>query len=125
MTMGKELRFPDDTADHEVGGALEPLLAPVHDTPAYWDGLHRRIMSRVSEAESWWTISPGAARAGLIAAGLALLALGALAIQSRELETRMAFEAVTETELEVAGVIRGVDELFGRSLHATPAGTQR
>jgi hypothetical protein len=52
------------------------------------------------------------ARAGLLAAALALLVLGALAMQNRELETRMAFQAVTETELEVARIIPDVDALY-------------
>lgn len=113
--MGKELQFPDLTPDPRVVAALEPVLAPVQDTPAYWDGLHRRIMARVADAGAiaWWSISPAAARAGLVAAGLAILALGALALQTRELNNRLAFESVTETELEVARVIPGIDEPIG------------
>ena len=109
----KELRFPDPAPDRHIAAALKPLLAPPSDTPAYWDGLQRRVMARVSNAAAlptWWSLSPGVARIGLVAAGLAIFALGALALQSREIETRMAFEAVTETELEVARVIPGIDE---------------
>ncbi|HKS05518.1 MAG TPA: hypothetical protein VJR92_04320 [Gemmatimonadaceae bacterium] len=110
--MGKELQFPDVTPDPRVVAALEPVLAPAQDTPAYWDGLHRRIMARVADAGAiaWWSISPAAARAGLVAAGLAILALGALALQTRELNNRLAVDAMAETELEVARVIPGIDE---------------
>lgn len=109
----KELRFPDPAPDREIAAALSPLLAPPNDSPVYWDGLQRRVMSRIAKDvafPTWWSVSPGAAKAGLIAAGLAILALGAMTLQSKEIETRVAFESVTETELEVARVIPGIDE---------------
>ena len=111
--MSKELRFPDPAPDPQVAAALQPLLAPPMDNEVYWGGLHRRIMARIATVGSpstWWAVSPTMSRAGLIAAGLALLALGALALQTREIESRMAFQAVTETELEVARIIPGIDE---------------
>jgi hypothetical protein len=111
--MSKELRFPDPAPDREIAGALAPVLAPPTDSAAYWDGLHRRIMARIASAGSptvWWNFSPAAMRAGLIAAGLALLALGALALETKATEARMAFQTVTETPLEVARIIPGVDE---------------
>jgi hypothetical protein len=114
--MSNELRFPDPAPDAEVANALRPLLTPPVDSAAYWGGLQRRIMARVATAaaaSTWWSVSPTMARAGLIAAGLAILALGALAMQTREIETRIAYQSVTESELEVARVIRGIDELYG------------
>ena len=125
--MNHELHFPDQAPDRQVAGALQPLLAPPVDDAAYWDGLHRRIMARVATAGSpatWWVISPNMARAGLIAAGLALLALSALARQTREIEARMAVQSVTETELEVARVIPGIDEPYGAAAR-TPGAAQR
>ena len=113
--MDNELRFPDPAPDREVAGALGPLLTPPVDNAAYWGGLQRRIMARVATAASaptWWSVSPTMARAGLLAAGLAILALGALAMQTREIETRMAYQSVTDTELEVARVIPGIDEPY-------------
>ena len=115
-----ELRFPDQSPDLEVVDAMQPLLAPPMDNAAYWDGLHRRIMARIATVgapSTWWSISPNMARAGLIAAGLALLILGALIQQTREIEARMAVQAVTETEMEVARIIPGVDEPV---VHAAP-----
>lgn len=122
--MSNELKFPDPSPDREVADALQPLLTPPMDNAAYWDGLHRRIMARISTAgvpSTWWAISPAMARAGLIAAGLALLILGALAQQTREIEVRMAVQAVIETELEVARIIPGVDEPFVRASQRAPA----
>jgi hypothetical protein len=125
--MNNELHFPDPTPDRQVAGALQPLLAPPVDDAAYWDGLHRRIMARVATAATpatWWMVSPNMARAGLIAAGLALLALSALARQTREIEARMAVQSVTETELEVARVIPGIDDPYGATAR-TPGAAQR
>lgn len=116
--MGKELRFPDDAPDPKVASALRPLLTPPSDTPAYWDGLQRRVMARIASAgapSTWWALSPTAMRAGLIAAGLALLALGALALQQREIESRVAFQAVTDSDLEIARIIPGIDEPIVRT----------
>ena len=121
--MSKELKFPDQGPDREVAEALHVFLAPPANTAAYWDGLHRRIMANVATAASqttWWSVSPTMARAGLLAAGLALLALGALALQTREMEARMAYQEMTETELEVARFIRGIDEPYD-TVPRTPA----
>lgn len=126
--MNNELHFPDQAPDREVAGALQPLLAPPVDTAAYWDGLHGRIMARVAQAgapSAWWVISPNMARVGLIAAGLAILALSALARQTREIEARMAVQSVTETELEVARVIPGIDEPYGAPVRTTPPAQRR
>jgi hypothetical protein len=114
--MSNELQFPDPERDRALAAALEPLLVPPADTPAYWAGLQSRILRRISQdfAPAWWNISPATARAGLLAAGLALLALGALALQAREIEERMAFQSVTEIPLEVARIIPGVDEPLPR-----------
>jgi hypothetical protein len=118
--MSNELRFPDQSPDREVVDALQPLLTPPTDNAAYWDGLQHRIMARIASVgtpASWWSISPTMAKAGLIAAGLAVLILGALVQQTREIEARMAVQSVTETEMEVARILPGVDE---PSVHAAP-----
>lgn len=125
--MSNVLRFPDPDVDPRVVRALESVLTPPAESEAYWDGLQRRIMARIAAAgtpSTWWSISPTMARAGLIAAGLALLALGALALQSRETEARVAFQSVTETETEVAKVIPGVDEPYGSAVR-TPVTPRR
>jgi hypothetical protein len=111
----KELRFPDPAPDRDIAAALKPLLTPPNDSATYWNGLQQRVMMRIANEgvmPAWWSVSPGAARAGLVAAGLAIIALGALVLQTRELEMRVAYEAVTETELEVARIIPGIDEPY-------------
>jgi len=126
--MSNELRFPDPSPDREVEAALQRLLAPPMDNAAYWDGLHRRSMAKIATVgapQTWWSISPAMARAGLIAAGLALLLLGALVQQTREIEARMAVQAVTETEMEVARVIPGVDEPIAHAAQRAPASRSR
>lgn len=107
--MSKDLKFPDPAADRELAAALAPLLTPPDDSATYWNAFERRIMAHIESAPSWWFISTATARAGLIAAGLALLALGALAMQTRQIEARMAYRAVLETPLEVAAPIPGID----------------
>ncbi len=107
--MSKHLQFPDPHPDRELAAALAPLLAPPSDTSWYWNDFERRVMARI-EARAMWFVSPATWRAGMAAAGLALLALGALALQTRQIEARMAYRAVTETPLEVAAPIPGIDE---------------
>lgn len=122
--MSNELRFPDPSPDREVVDAMQPLLTPPVDNAAYWDGLHRRIMAKIATVgapQTWWSISPTMAKAGLIAAGLALLILGALVQQTREIEARIAVQSVLETEMEVARIIPGVDEPSVRLAPRAPA----
>lgn len=107
--MGTDLQFPDPNPDRELAAALAPVLAPPADTPAYWDAFEARILARIAAAPAWWMPSPTTLRAGMAAAGLALLALGALALQTRQTEARLALRAVTETPLEVAAPIPGID----------------
>jgi hypothetical protein len=125
--MDNQLQFPGGDRDVQLASAIEPLLVPPVDDAAYWAGLHARIMARVSEAaltSSWWVVPPTVARAGMLAAAIALLVLGALAVQDRELETRMAFEAVTETELEVARILPNAGEPYG-AVTGEPAARRR
>lgn len=124
--MDNQLQFPGSDRDVELASAIEPLLAPPVEDAGYWAGLHGRIMARVSEAAAtatWWMVPPAAARAGMLAAGIALLVLGALAVQDRERESRMAFQAVTETEMEVARILPNAGEPYGQpgGARATPA----
>jgi hypothetical protein len=107
--MDNELKFPDPAADAELTAALTPLLLPPDNSVGYWNGFERRIMAHIESVPSWWFITPSTARAGMLAAGLALLALGAMALQTRQIEARMAYRAVTETPLEVAAPIPGID----------------
>jgi len=119
--MSKDLQFPDPNPDRELAAALAPLLVPPTDTAGYWNDFERRVMARIESRAAWWFVSPATVRAGMAAAGLALLALGALALQTRQIEARMAYRAVTETPLEVAAPIPGIDERPRR--YAEPSAT--
>ncbi len=119
--MSKHLQFPDPAPDQELAAALAPLLAPPSDTEGYWNAFERRVMARIESRSVWWFVSPATLRAGMAAAGLALLALGAMALQTRQMEARMAYRAVTETPLEVAAPIPGIDERPSR--YAEPPAT--
>ena len=95
--------------DDEVTQLLRALVAPPTD-PAYWAGLEARVMARVRGAApggDWEDALTDWARAGLVAAGLALLAAGAALAHSRGAEARMAYEAVvTPTQAPLAPVAR-------------------
>jgi hypothetical protein len=119
--MSKDLRFPDPAPDRELAAALAPLLTPPDDSVGYWNTLERRVMARIESAPAWWFLTPSTLRAGMAAAGLALLALGALALQTRSIEARLAYRAVTETPLEVAAPIPGIDPRPSR--YAEPPAT--
>ena len=68
--------------------------------PAYWDGLESRILAYVRAtppaAAEWWEAFAGWTRVGLVAAAVAVaVALSAL-LRTRDVEARVAYEAVVE-----------------------------
>jgi hypothetical protein len=88
-----------DPERHDDDDALRALRAmyAAPDDAAYWDGLHRRILSYVAGAEGgWWTAFASWKRLGLVAASVALVAIGFGTQGSRDAETRAAYEAVLE-----------------------------
>ncbi|HEY0971129.1 MAG TPA: hypothetical protein VGE02_09195 [Gemmatimonadales bacterium] len=95
--MSRELRFPSggrDARDEEIARALAPLYAAPTDE-AYWDDLHARIMRRVrgaAEEGAWWMVLSHWARAGAAAAVLIAALAGALLVQHRANEARVAYE---------------------------------
>ena len=98
--MSNELKFPAggrDGRDVELGDLLRPLYeAPAE--PAYWDGLHARILRGVAERSveaqvEWWMVLSRWSRLGAAAAVMAAAAAGALWLQHHATETRMAYEA--------------------------------
>ena len=95
--MSRELKFPiggRDAPDEELGRVLAPLYVAPGDE-AYWDDLHARIMRRVkvaTEEGAWWVVLSGWARAGAAAAVLAAALAGALLMQHRANEARLAYE---------------------------------
>ncbi len=82
--------------DDDALGALRAMYAAPRDA-AYWDGLHRRIVAYVATADGgWWTAFRGGKRLGIVAASVAVVAIGLGTQGTREAETRAAYEAVLE-----------------------------
>ena len=87
---------PDRHDDEDTLRALRAMYAAPDDA-AYWTGLHRRILSYVAAAEGgWWTAFGSWKRLGLVAASIALVAIGLGTQGTREAETRAAYEAVLD-----------------------------
>ena len=87
---------PDEPGE-DVRRTMRALYAPP-SAPSYWDGLERRIMERVTRGGpvEWWSFFDGWKRAGLIAAGIAAILTAVVALRSREVDARLAYEAVIE-----------------------------
>jgi hypothetical protein len=88
--------FDAHRSDDDAVGVLGAMYAPPGD-PAYWDGLHARIMGYVLASENgWWTAFGNWKRLGLAAAAVAIIAVGLGTRDTREAETRAAYEAVLD-----------------------------
>ena len=88
------LLFDPDRSDDDATRALGAMYAAPGD-PAYWDALHGRIMNYVLAAEgAWWMSFRNWKPLGLVAAAVALVAIGFGAQDVRDAETRAAYEAV-------------------------------
>ena len=86
--------FDPDRQDDDATRALRAMYAAPGDA-AYWDGLQGRIMSYILASEgAWWTGFRNWKRLGLVAAAIALVAIGFGAQGLRDAETRAAYEAV-------------------------------
>ena len=86
---------PDGRAD-PVTRALRALHAAPADQ-AYWDALEARILSRIAAEDAWPLPLRHWVRIGLVAAGVAAVALGAALYRTREVEARIAYDRVIET----------------------------
>ena len=87
---------PDHHEDDDALRALRAMYAAPQE-PAYWDGLHRRILGYVVAADNGWSTAFGSwTRLGLVAATIALVAVGIGTQGTRDAETRAAYEAVLE-----------------------------
>jgi hypothetical protein len=82
--------------------ALTAALRAIYARPtgeAYWSGLERRIMERIDESETWWTVSDRWTRVGLAAAAAALVIAGGLYLREQmRLDRSMALDAIVEVE---------------------------
>ncbi|HEU4628538.1 MAG TPA: hypothetical protein VFS08_02300 [Gemmatimonadaceae bacterium] len=99
--MSNELKFPvggRDGRDEELAQLLRPLYAAPTDEQ-YWEGLHARILRRVSAAAigdggEWWVVLSRWSRIGAAAAVMAAALAGALWLQHRATEARLAYDAM-------------------------------
>jgi hypothetical protein len=112
--MKMEPRIGPDGRDDELTRALRAIHAPPGGE-AFWEGLERRILARVSanEEDSWWR-QLSRWRHGLVIAGAAALVMAALVAQHsnharslaayREIESsRVApVQVASETEREAS-----------------------
>ena len=86
--------FDPDRNDDDATRALRAMYAAPGDA-AYWDGLHGRIMGYIVASEgAWWTGFRNWKPLGLVAAAIALIAIGYGTQDLHEAETRAAYEAV-------------------------------
>ena len=88
----------DEGRDERVTEILRERVAPPAD-PGYWDALEARIMARIAgeQAGEWWfAIGTSWMRAGLVAAGIAVLVASAAFWQTRATEAQVAYDAVID-----------------------------
>ncbi|MCX5767694.1 MAG: hypothetical protein NTZ43_10780 [Gemmatimonadetes bacterium] len=90
---GLELIRDDDPLTQE----LRAIYAPPADA-AYWSFLERRIMDRLSlaDGDSWWAVSGTWLRAGLMAAGIAVIVAGTLLLRTQTQMARAEYETVID-----------------------------
>jgi hypothetical protein len=106
--MTTEYRGPELVRDDDLTRELRSIYAAPSDA-SWWAGLEQRINARIDAAvaaDEWWTVPDRWLRAGLIAAGFAVIVAGALIMRAQTQVTRMAYEQVinpaTVDLLEVA-----------------------
>lgn len=88
-----------DGRDDRVTRLLRDLVAAPAEAE-YWTALEARIMTRVTGAApqlDWGQLFVSWARIGAAAAAIAVLAVGAVLVQTRASEARVAYEAVIDT----------------------------
>lgn len=93
--MTNEARGPElVTTDDQLTRELRAIYSAPLDL-AYWSGLEQRIMARLesgAEVVEWWSVPDRWVRAGLIAAGIAVVVAGSLLLRSQAQVSRMAYD---------------------------------
>ena len=92
--MTNEQRGPELFRDDELTRELRAIYAPPLDA-AYWELLEQRILGRI-ESGDWWSVPEKWLRAGLIAAGIAVIVAGSLLLRTQTQVSRMAFDSVMD-----------------------------
>lgn len=92
-----ESRIGPAGRDDDVTRALRDIYAPPAE-PGYWDRLEARVLARIAaEADTWWSPFGGWVRVGIVAAGIAAVAIGAALTRARQVEAHVAYERIVET----------------------------
>jgi hypothetical protein len=96
--MTLEPRIGPNGRDDDLTRALRELYAPPTED-SYWDALERRILARVraSGEDAWWGQLAHWARAGAVAASVALLLAGVTFWRTKHERERLAYEALVES----------------------------
>jgi hypothetical protein len=97
--MTQEYRGPELVRDDDLTRELRSIYAAPSDA-SWWDALEQRINARIDAAviaDEWWTVPERWMRAGLIAAGLAVIVAGAMIMRSQVQVTRMAYQTVVDS----------------------------
>jgi hypothetical protein len=96
--MTDERRGPELVRDD----ALTSALRAIYQRPtgeAYWASLEQRIMTRIDDADAWWSVSERWLRTGLVAAAAALVIAGGLFLRAQaRINRTLAAEAIVEVE---------------------------
>lgn len=110
--MNDEPRHLDLVRDDELTRALREIYAPPSDT-AYWSALERRILERLESAdgEAWWAVPATWLRAGLIAAGIAVIVAGTLLLRTQTQMARAEYETVIDPATIDAPTLAARDRL--------------
>jgi hypothetical protein len=96
--MTNEYRGPELVRDDDLTRELRAIYAAPTD-PSWWAGLEQRITARIgaaAAADEWWTVPDRWLRAGLVAAGIAVIIAGALVMRSQTQATSMAYQTVVD-----------------------------
>jgi hypothetical protein len=108
--MTQEYRGPELVRDDDLTRELRSIYAAPSDA-SWWDALEQRINARIDAAviaDEWWTVPERWMRAGLIAAGLAVIVAGAMIVRSQVQVTRMAYQTVVDpASMDLPEVARG------------------
>jgi hypothetical protein len=102
--------------DAIVREKLGELYAAPTD-PAYWSELQVRVLSRIADSDPglWWVFLGRWARAGIVAAALALMAAGVASVARESAENQLAYQRVLDpttpvTTMERVSATVGISE---------------
>lgn len=90
--MTTEYRGPELVRDDDLTRELAAIYAAPQEA-AYWSALEQRILARVlagAGTDQWWSVPEKWLRAGLVAAGIAVIIAGSLLLRTHVQASRMA-----------------------------------